>query len=127
VEKFATDYRYDYLDNPEEYLWGDMLDVVHIAYVKIRRLPRALSQGTRRESDRRSRRSYLCSERAAAEIKARIPDAKIIITLRNPIDRAFSHYQMDLKLGCRRPPSLFSTVPRSHVILESTTGCTNRG
>ena len=32
-------------------------------------------------------------------IKKIIPDAKLIILLRNPIDRAFSHYQMEVKNG----------------------------
>jgi hypothetical protein len=35
---------------------------------------------------------YLWSETAARNIAARIPHAKIIINLRNPIDRAFSQY-----------------------------------
>src|SRR5262245_16436607 len=40
--------------------------------------------------------SYLCDPAAAARIKAAIPDAKIVISLRNPVDRAYSHYLMDL-------------------------------
>jgi hypothetical protein len=36
--------------------------------------------------------SYLWSQTAAQNIAARLPGARIIINLRNPIDRAFSHY-----------------------------------
>ncbi|NPA51292.1 MAG: sulfotransferase [Aquificae bacterium] len=43
--------------------------------------------------------SYLYSKVAAQNIKDFNPDAKIIIVLRNPIERAFSHYLMDLKIG----------------------------
>ena len=43
--------------------------------------------------------SYLYSENAAEEIYEYNPDARIIILLRNPITRAFSHYLMALKYG----------------------------
>lgn len=43
--------------------------------------------------------TYLFSKVAAEEIKKDIPDAKIIIILRNPVERAFSHYLMDLSSG----------------------------
>ncbi len=37
--------------------------------------------------------SYLYVPRAADHIQAAIPDCKIIIILRNPVDRTYSHYQ----------------------------------
>lgn len=43
--------------------------------------------------------SYLYSQEAARNIFTRFPDAKVIMMLRNPIDRAFSHYLMDLRIG----------------------------
>ena len=43
--------------------------------------------------------SYLFYPTVAQDIKAYNPIAKIIIMLRNPIDRAFSHYLMDYRLG----------------------------
>ena len=43
--------------------------------------------------------SYLFYPSVAQDIKAYNPIAKIIIMLRNPIDRAFSHYLMDYRLG----------------------------
>jgi hypothetical protein len=43
--------------------------------------------------------SYLFYENVATDIKKYNPDAKIIIMLRNPIERAFSHYLMDYRLG----------------------------
>lgn len=43
--------------------------------------------------------SYLSSETAPYNIKKAIPDARIIIVLRNPVERAYSHYNMNLRLG----------------------------
>jgi hypothetical protein len=43
--------------------------------------------------------SYLFYPNTASKIRKLIPHAKIIILLRNPIDRAFSHYLMDKRLG----------------------------
>jgi len=43
--------------------------------------------------------SYLYSEVAAANIYAYNPRAKIIAILRNPLERAYSHYLMALKYG----------------------------
>jgi len=43
--------------------------------------------------------SYLYYENAALRIKERCPDAKILMVLRDPVDRAISHYLMDLRDG----------------------------
>lgn len=43
--------------------------------------------------------SYLFSQDAAKNIHAKVPNAKIIVILRNPVERAFSHYLMDVKSG----------------------------
>ena len=43
--------------------------------------------------------SYLFYKSVAGDIKKYNANAKIIIILRNPIDRAFSHYLMDYRLG----------------------------
>ena len=43
--------------------------------------------------------SYLFYKNVPQKIKTYNPDAKIIIMLRDPIDRAFSHYLMDYRLG----------------------------
>jgi len=43
--------------------------------------------------------NYLYSKSATSEIYELIPDAKIIISLRNPIERALSHFKYDLTLG----------------------------
>ncbi|HLJ47539.1 MAG TPA: sulfotransferase [Bryobacteraceae bacterium] len=45
---------------------------------------------------------YLWSRKAAALIAERIPDAKIIVMLRNPVDRAFSQYLHGVAEGAIR-------------------------
>lgn len=43
--------------------------------------------------------SYLFSQVAARQIRTALPDSRIIIILRQPADRAFSHYQANLRDG----------------------------
>lgn len=46
--------------------------------------------------------SYLYDEEAPTRIRDRLPHAKIVIVLRDPVDRAFSHYLMDVREGVQR-------------------------
>jgi hypothetical protein len=48
--------------------------------------------------------SYLYDERAPLHIKEKVPKAKIIMILREPIDRAYSHYLMDVREGVQQKP-----------------------
>tara|TARA_B100001057_G_scaffold500077_1_gene613349 strand:+ start:878 stop:1741 length:864 start_codon:yes stop_codon:yes gene_type:complete len=48
--------------------------------------------------------SYIYYEKVPKKIKDISPDAKIIIMLRNPSDRAVSHYLMDTRLGYNEHP-----------------------
>ena len=41
--------------------------------------------------------SYLCSESAASRIKETIPGVLLIASLRNPVDRVYSQYQMQMR------------------------------
>jgi hypothetical protein len=43
--------------------------------------------------------SYFISEKARSQIRQFNPDAQIVISIRNPIKRAFSHFQMDQRMG----------------------------
>jgi len=47
--------------------------------------------------------SYFSSELAPSRIAERLPGVKILVILRNPVDRAYSHYCMDLRLGKTSP------------------------
>ena len=42
---------------------------------------------------------YLCHPHAARRIKTLLPEIKLIVILRNPVDRAYSHYHHHVQLG----------------------------
>ncbi len=48
--------------------------------------------------------SYLPSAEAATRIRAASPDARIVILLRDPVQRAYSHYLNDVRDGRERRP-----------------------
>ena len=48
--------------------------------------------------------SYLWDESVAAKLKQASPEAKIIIMLREPVSRAYSHYLMDVREGIQHLP-----------------------
>lgn len=63
--------------------------------------------------------SYLYSKKAANAIRNYAPDAKIIMILRNPIDRAISHVLMDIKTGLVNA----NTDPMSAIIDDYSNHC----
>jgi hypothetical protein len=50
--------------------------------------------------------SYLWDQRAAERIKSVAPDARILIMLRDPVERAYSQYWNDVREGIERRPFL---------------------
>ncbi len=46
--------------------------------------------------------SYLWDGQAAERIKRAVPEAKILIVLRDPVDRAYSHYWNDVREGMEK-------------------------
>jgi len=57
---------------------------------------------------------YLSSPEAASNIYNYNPDARIIVVLRDPLKRAYSHYKMDLALG--RTTKSFEEVVKREVM-----------
>lgn len=47
---------------------------------------------------------YLFHPLAAQRIAAELPEAKLIVALRDPVDRAWSHFQCEVALGCEDLP-----------------------
>ena len=58
--------------------------------------------------------SYLDSEIAAKRIYKYFPDVKLIACLRNPIDRAFSNYKHDIKMGNISENTSFDEAIKKH-------------
>lgn len=91
--------------NIEAFLKGDMSNKIHRAYITDRQ--QYLSLFRFAEPDKivgEASPAYLFSKVAAEAIYQFNPDAKIIIILRNPAERAYSHYLMDRKLAFTDKP-----------------------
>lgn len=84
----------------DEFLKGDMSNKIHRAYITDRNQYASLFRlAPANKKTGEASPAYLYSKKAARAIFDYNPDAKIIIILRNPVQRAFSHYLMDRKLA----------------------------
>ena len=108
---YARDYRHDVHVDLERYLSGPMTRKIHIAdverwedYVRLfRDVEGQIAIGE-------ASNSYLMCPSAAPGIADRFPDARILMMLRNPIERVWSHYLMDLRLGKTLEENLIAEV-----------------
>lgn len=78
-------------------------------YARGERWYRAHFPARRRPAIGEASPSYLLHPLAPERVAALLPDARLIVLLRNPIDRAFSHYQHEVALG-REPLSFEDAV-----------------
>lgn len=53
---------------------------------------------------------YLYHPHAPARIQADLPDARLIVLLRDPVERAFSHFKLNRKKGRERPDVTFEAA-----------------
>lgn len=86
--------------NIEGFLQGDMSNKIHRAYITDRQQYISLFRFA--PADKivgEASPAYLYSKVAAGAIHQFNPEAKIVIILRNPVERAYSHYLMDRKLA----------------------------
>ena len=58
--------------------------------------------------------SYLADPRTPARIRVRYPDAKLVVSLRHPVERAYSSYLNDTMAGVVRPGTSFADALRAH-------------
>ena len=100
VDRFTPEDRARHREKYREFISGEMSKTMHIAQVDAYEDYLALFRKVRSETAiGEASVAYLYSSHAAEEIRKRIPHAKIVIMLRNPADRAFSQYLMDLQTG----------------------------
>lgn len=59
--------------------------------------------------------TYFPSPLAPQRIHAFYPEVKLFVCLRNPVERAFSHYLQDLKMGHLAPGTPFVTALDAHL------------
>lgn len=100
VAEMRDDFKKNALTDISEYLRDSLGSPRHGAFVRNQSHYNqlfSLANGEKRLGE--SSVSYLYSTVAAKNIKAFNEDAKIIIILREPVERAFSHYLMDLRIG----------------------------
>jgi hypothetical protein len=99
-EHFNVDYRQDVNINLEKYLAGPMDKKVHIAHVRTTEQYHQLFRDVKNEKAiGEVSNSYLYLPSTPKKIKSELPDVKIVMILRNPVERLYSQYLMNLKLG----------------------------
>lgn len=94
---FKRRHHYDKLINMDlgEYLLDDQLREIHCAHVKnVKHYNELFKWSSQERFLLEASTNYLYSTSAAKNIKQKFPNSKILIILRNPIKRAYSHYKM---------------------------------
>ncbi|MCF8232541.1 MAG: sulfotransferase [Bacteroidales bacterium] len=100
VEHFSNTYKKNTFLDTEEYFSKKSLEPLQLTFVRKAEHYRRLFEDVRHEKAiGEASTSYLYSAVAAQNIKAYYPRARIVAILRNPIQRAISHYQMALRYG----------------------------
>ncbi len=100
LSDFRGGYKEPLMFNLNKYFSKKVLDFVHLAYITDIEMYLKLYKDVKNEiAIGEASTSYLYSKVAAKEIYKFNNDAKIIILLRNPVERAFSHYLMNLQIG----------------------------
>ncbi|MFN3939915.1 MAG: sulfotransferase family protein [Chitinophagales bacterium] len=108
---FNIDYRQDINHNLQKYLAGPMEKKIHIAHIRTWEQYNQLFKNVQQQSAiGEVSNSYLYCPSTAKAIKAKLPDVKIVMILRNPVDRLYSQYLMNLKLGKITGKSLLQEI-----------------
>ena len=97
---FSRDYAHDVNVDLKKYLEGNMEHTIHIAHVtQPDDYARLFKNVTNESIIGEISNSYLLYEQTPREIYKYNPAAKIAMILRNPVDRAYSQYVMNVRLG----------------------------
>ena len=100
-------------------------DFLHIADIHSPKEYKSLFRGANSEAIvGECSNSYLFCPSAAPSIAEHNPDAKILIILRQPVERAWSHYLMNIKIGHHVLPSFLEEVKQDTAAHPSGWGIT---
>jgi len=100
INLFRKDYKKTALIDTQKYFSKPKLEELHLAFItELEDYIKLFQKVSNEKVIGETSVSYLYSKVAAKEIKKLVPDAKIVIILRDPIERAYSHYLMNLKEG----------------------------
>lgn len=98
AKNFREDYAVDIKINLKKYFEDRPLKPVHIAHInETKDYLELFSESKNEKILGEICNSYLICPSTAEEIQRSCPDAKIAMVLRNPVDRAFSQYLMNIK------------------------------
>jgi len=123
---YVDQYRRSISFNLDKYLQGSMQKTVHIADVKTWEDYRSLFKNVSVEiAIGEGSNSYLFCPNSAGLIAQRFPHAKIIMILRNPVDRAWSHYLMNQKIGHQVLPDFLQEIDQDRSIQPKGWGITS--
>lgn len=100
TSEFSNTYRKNTIVDVDSYFRQTKLPPLQLAFVRKPEHYRRLFEDVSGEKAiGEASTSYLYSEIAATNIRKYQPEARIIVIIRNPIDRVISHYQMALRYG----------------------------
>ena len=111
INSFREDYKKIAIINIQKYFSQPKLTELQVAFIRDFEHYKQLFREVKNEKAiGEISNSYLYSKVAAQEIRKTIPDAKIIMILRDPVERAFSHYLMNLRDGLTSETDFVSEV-----------------
>ncbi len=85
---------------PAKYWKGEELEFIHQGFIRDSQLyARLFEHSIKGQKLADCSTSYFWSKKAPDLIKKNSPNAKVLLILRNPVDRAWSHYRMARKYG----------------------------
>ena len=99
-DDFNVDYKQDVSINVDKYLSGAMDTKLHIAHVRTWEQYQKLFRNIKNEKAiGEVSNSYLFLPSTPTAIKDKLPTVKIVMILRDPVERLYSQFLMNLKLG----------------------------
>lgn len=114
-KNFRKDYKRNTSFDVEKYLSANKLQFRHNGFVSLLNNYEALfREATNEKYLLDASASYLYSKKAAKEIHNFNPDAKIIIILREPVDRTLSHYFMDLSRSAQQENDILKGLKKDY-------------
>lgn len=110
-ENFRSDYKKSTYLNMEKYLAKKSLRTKHNTFISSSEHYEELFRDAEKEKYiMEASTSYLYSRNAAREIKAYNSNAKIIIILRDPVERTISHYKMGFVSGIHKESNIMKEI-----------------
>ncbi len=115
IKNFNKEYQTSHQFDIKEYLSHEELEEKHIAFIdSLDSYLELFREYNNQKCIGEMSTGYLYSKKAAKEIYKFNSNAKIIIILRNPIERAFSHWIMSLQRGVENKHSFIDAVIHDH-------------